>query len=462
MKGVVRHVSTVRNWIEPGTVRAGLVVWGVVLVLAVVIGLSTKLDERGNTKSSVTDNYRTAATAWVQSRTMYAEGAGADGWLYPPQGAVLFVPMLGLPRAVGEAVWRGAWVVLMGYAAWRLSRVVNRSVLTPSGEDEAGRWSWMGEGLWSKGVARWQSDERNGEAAAREGGGGAVDVFFVLSLLLVIACEGSIRNGQTNMPLGAAMVLAFVAAAERRWWGVVAWCVFGLMCKPVMIVAGLLLLGMWPMKLWWRMLAGAAVFAVLPFAMHTDWAFVLSECKAGISKIQQAAAFDGRAFADLRNVVNTLGIPVSLEQFAPVRLLAAVVTAGLCFWGVRRYGTLRGALVGLALCSAYAVLFNPRTEGNSYCIAAPAVAAWLAGAMVFQRSLWVRGLLLSICVTFAIGHVFSSVVMGRSGDVFFRPLAAGVFFVLVAWDVVFAGVFTAKGTTHPGGVGYAGAVKGGG
>lgn len=462
MGEIFKHVLTVRNWIEPGTVRAGVVVWGVVLVLSVFIGLSTKLDEKGNTKSSVTDNYRTAATAWVQTRTMYAEGAGADGWLYPPQGAVLFVPMLGLPRAMGEAVWRGAWVVLMGYAAWRLSRVVNRAVLTPSGEDEAGRWSWLGEGLWRRDVARKRNAEREAENAARAGGGGGVDVFFVLSLLLAIACEGSIRNGQTNMPLGAAMVLAFVAAAERRWWAVVGWCVFGLMCKPVMVVAALLLLGMWPMKLWWRLLVGAAVFAVLPFAMHTDWAFVLSECEAGLSKIQQAAAFDGRAFADLRNVVNTLGVQVSLEQFGPIRLLAAGMTAGLCFWAVRRYGTLRGALVGLALASAYAVLFNPRTEGNSYCIAAPAVAAWMAGAMVFQRSAWVKGLLLSICVTFAIGHVFSSVLMGRSGDVFFRPLAAGVFFVMVAWEVVAGWVFTAKGTTSPGGVGYAGADQGGG
>jgi hypothetical protein len=60
-----------------------------------------------------------------------------------------------------------------------------------------------------------------------------------------------------------------------------------------------------------------------------------------------------------------------------LRLAAALVVLGLCFVAHRSSSRRRAALYLVAFTSVYLMLFNPRTENNTYCVLGPALAAFL-------------------------------------------------------------------------------------
>jgi len=85
--------------------RAQIVVaWVGWAVLAIVVSVLVYADLVGR---SVTPNYRDAAQAFMDSAPMY--NPGAQGWLYLPGSAVLYVPFTLGPVWVGEI---GYWIVI--------------------------------------------------------------------------------------------------------------------------------------------------------------------------------------------------------------------------------------------------------------------------------------------------------------------------------------------------------------
>jgi len=64
-----------------------------------------------------------------------------------------------------------------------------------------------------------------------------------------------------------------------------------------------------------------------------------------------------------------------------IRVLAAAATLGLAWLAIRRYDSARGAFVCLMLSAWYLLLFNPRTETNSYVLLAPFVGILVASAI---------------------------------------------------------------------------------
>ncbi|MBX9737778.1 MAG: DUF2029 domain-containing protein [Phycisphaerales bacterium] len=420
-----KHLTTLRNWIEPGTASAGWLAWLVGAIGAFVVGATSKTN-------SVTGNYRAAAHAWLHAEPMYFPGG--DGWLYPPQSALLFVPVEWMPRGLGEGLWRCAWVVLMAWAVWRLTRLVNGLAWREASADVASvfRRDPIGPGALD---------------AERAGHASRIDLFFLVSLLTIPACLGSIQNGQTNLPLGAAIVLACVSVAERRWWWCVAWCMFGLLCKPLMVVPILLVVACWPRALVGRMAVGLLVFAVLPM-IHLDTRYALGQYEAGVRKVLEAGELKTRLFANLPGMLAELGVAVPEGVMTVVRVGSAGIVLGLCWLSARRDGVGRAALVTLALSTAYLMLMNPRTEGNSYCVLGPALAAWaglwLTGLRRVVVESVIAGLLVGGCVLLGVAHLISGPVFGRGNDLTLRPVVAVAFAALVAWQVVAGRVFVAK------------------
>lgn len=414
---MLRHLSTLRNWITPDTARAGWIAWVIFAVVVAVISIGkVKTGPTGvqSAMNSVTGNYWGAAHAWVEGRPLYAPGA--DGWLYPPQGLMVFLPYIMLPLKMAEPLWRLSCIALAAWAMWRSTRLLHGLIVTPS----------VGHDLL-RSPCRF-NDGRTPSAAP-------FDLFFVASLLAIPACAGSAQNGQTNLPLAAAIVLACVAAGERRWWACAAWCVLGLIFKPLMLVPILLLGVLCWRPLGWRLIIGLGVFAALPL-LHTDTHYAIEQYAQGIKKVQEAGDFRERDFANLDGALKQIGIHVPELVMTGMRLACAGLTLLLCLLAAGRMGLARGAVAVLSLSCAYLMLMNPRTEGVSYCILGLAVASWGAWQIGVRRdrSLGVFAMIAAFVLVAA--HVISGPLTGRTSDLVLRPLVALVFFGIVVVQII--------------------------
>lgn len=432
------HLADLHNWAGPGTARSAWMLW---CVFAVVMGL---LATRSTTQT-VTDNYRFAAQSWLDSASMYK--TGADGWLYPPQGALLFVPFQLLPTKVGECLWRIACVMLLAWSVRSATRAF------------AGAWLDRRPLAWADG-------------------------FFICSLLVIPASLGSALNGQTNLPLGACIALACAAVVQQRWWACAAWCVLGLMCKPLMMVPMLLIAALWLRRIWPAMLGAVVVFAALPL-LHTDWAYAMEQYRLGISKVMEAGSFRERAFADMVGMLGQWGVvvpatPAAESAMTLLRGLTAMLVLLVCYFALvtrrseqglpmstanplgptgpirplglmgvlaqlapsRVLAVLRdppnardGALCVMALSACYLMLMNPRTEGVSYCIAALPVALMATLAIIASRRA-IAAALMGVIVVYAAAHEIARPITGQSNDLLLRPLVTLFVAGMVVWFVL--------------------------
>jgi hypothetical protein len=135
----------------------------------------------------------------------------------------------------------------------------------------------------------------------------------------------------------------------------------------------------------WRLLAGAAAVLLLPFATQHP-AYVIRQYELCVQKLAVSSSPGEIArFSDLFGLFGSLGIGTPYDVQTAIRGVAAAVTLSLCWWGVREWGRVRGAALLLALASCYLMLFNPRTENNSYAILGASVALFAAWAFLVDR-----------------------------------------------------------------------------
>ncbi len=107
-----------------------------------------------------------------------------------------------------------------------------------------------------------------------------------------------------------------------------------------------------------------------------------------------------------------------------IRASAAVVTLGLGWLALHRWRARWGAILLLALAVTYLMLFNPRTENNSYSMLAPLVATFAAAMIVLERDGIEGGALVLIALGLGLAN---EITHGETH--WFRPLLAAVFFV---------------------------------
>jgi hypothetical protein len=309
-------------------------VWaGAFVVLALVIVFQAHL-------SHVTSTYfPTAETWWSSSGDIY--DAGRAGYLYLPQSVWLFSPFLALPAGhVREIGWRFFGLLLFAFGLRRVARRV---------------------------------------------GPGPGDVRFEWGTALVLVAAGSsAHNGQTNMHLAGLMLHAAADLMDGRWWRASALLWLGMLAKPVALVMVLLAGALYrPARV--PLLVGLIVFLALPF-VHPHPSYVLRQLHLAAAKLRRASQPGTKPYEDAVGLLRTLG--VHLPQLARTALAAgaALVTLGLTALGIRRGSRAQGAWLLASFAACYLMLFNPRTETNSYVILVP-VPAVLA-AVAFERRRW--------------------------------------------------------------------------
>jgi len=262
---------------------------------------------------------------------MYLTERG-EGFLYFPQAAILYVPFSQLPIPYGQIGWRCLGVILF---AWSL---------------------------------RWLCQETNSGNRAVHWG-----IVFVALLLSTSA----IRNGQSTIHMTATMVLAAVAMSREKWNQATAWLVLGLAIKPLILVMVLLAGAVVPLMRK-RIAIGMLAVIVSPFLFQTP-DYVVTQYRDFVVMLQAAQNLGVEArWAQLFGMLKNAGLDIASHWQTLIRLAASMLTLGLTAMTYRRLPKARRAIWLFSFSAIYILLFNPRTENNTYCLLAPALGLFYA------------------------------------------------------------------------------------
>ena len=121
------------------------------------------------------------------------------------------------------------------------------------------------------------------------------------------------------------------------------------------------------------LLVGLALFAALPY-LHWNWGYVTEQYQLAYEKLVRSSQPADKPYTNLVWLIQSAGVHVPTAIRLPMAAVAAVLTLGLCFLGLRRGGTRQGLWLLMAFAACYLMLFNPRTETNSYVIVIPYIA----------------------------------------------------------------------------------------
>ena len=320
---------------EARAFRTALFVWMVYgCVIATIVAIQP--DQR-----TATTEYREASKNWWQAeRSLYRS---KNGYLYLPHFAALYSPYEMLPVRVGEPLWRLTGLGLLAGALWLAS-----TRLAPHCGNR---------------------------------------IFLAATVLVLPSTFASARNGQVNLPLAALFILLALVLARQRWWLGAALLGVTLVLKPIALAPMLVFAALYP-RLRLPLVAVIAILAAVIF-VHPHPQYVAGEYAHFVENLSQASLPTGFSWCDFSGLLYCLNIYVSPSLQFVLRAGAGLFTLLLC-WKVRQANPfLPGVFIVSWLCMIYLMLFNPRTETNSYVMLGAFVA--LAGAYsgVFLRRLGV-------------------------------------------------------------------------
>lgn len=333
---------------------------------------------------SVVPVYRIGALGWWRGDDIFGPGIG--GFLYLPSFAVLYTPFALLGASCGDALWRVVSFSLLAYAIWRAVGITLPAV--------EGRRKWL--------------------------------IFGACLLLLAPSGFGAFRNGQATVILMALMLLGAVAIAEERWW--IAALLLGLAfaIKPLALVLMLLVGVLYP-KLGWRLIVVTIGFLLLPF-LNPDPVAVEGLYKLGIAKILIAGDPGSGRWADLTGLLNAVGLSPSERVLTGVRVVFALLALGLAYVSVRRTGPKDGPINVLAIAVVYLMLFNPRTELNTYVMFGTIIAVYSAILWHRERRETASWFMVGLVVAFVL-----AIVAYPYTSLWLQPLMCVVFIPFLIW-----------------------------
>ena len=361
--------------------RAGWMTWIVLtLVITFVVGLSIFTGQ----ERSVTPSYREAVWNWIGGRPLY--NMQGHGFLYLPQAALVFAPWAFLPHAACEIVWRWSCLAVLAASVSRLTRLLN------------------GDGRW----------------------------FFAISASSTVLAWGCARNGQATLLITGMMILAVADLSESRWWRATLLLSLAFAFKPLAIVL-IMLAGVLYPRISWRLAIGLMMVAVSPFVTQRP-DYVISQYRACYQNLQ--ITFDvgeTSLWAQLFSMLQVAGIDLPSPVRTAIRLLAAVSTLYACWQAVRILSPQRAAFYLFSVAACYLMLFNSRTEGNTYAMVGPVYGALLAeAAFRLQQRSSTRWMIAAIVLSVA-NYELAVLITPRHQAIWICPLVCvGVTLYLVA------------------------------
>jgi hypothetical protein len=217
--------------------------------------------------------------------------------------------------------------------------------------------------------------------------------------------------------------------------------------KPLAIVF-ILLAGAIYRPLAVRLVLGLAGFFAGPYLLHES-GYVSDQYLASIDMFEKAAQLGlGIEWAQLFSLGSLAGIHLPPTWQTALRLAAALATLALCRQATKsEFQNLNSeiqnpksqiAACGLiqiyALATVYLLLFNPRTENNSYLMLSPVIGILCARAQFIERHTAKAAWLCSAAVALVAGHEICGVLTPQAGFVWICPFVCLLFAVALVRD----------------------------
>ena len=362
--------------------RAALFVAAALLVWAIAFAGTMHRVFWGHSVTTPYRTYLSAARHFLAHRPLY-QMRDIDGFQYPPQAAIAFVPIARLGSPYGEIAWRTLGWAVLAFGVWRACRT-----LAP-GDRHA--------------------------------------CFLIASALAVGTSTSSLGNGQYNLWIAALVLHAVADLSARRWAVASAWLAVGLGLKQLMLVPAALVCALYrPMR--WRMAIALLAVLLLPLLV-VDHRYLMAQYEACWAKTVISGR-PARMFDDVRGLLAPLWI-MPHAVYGVVRLIMGALALAICALARRRIREPLAIALIAALAATYLMLFNPRTQPNSYVLVA-SLAGPLAAAWFIQGRVRLALAVALICGAWSIDvHIFGDVL-----EHWWRPLWAVAFGAVVVREAI--------------------------
>jgi alpha-1,2-mannosyltransferase len=361
---------------KPVNVRIAWLLWLALFLFATAPTLTGGVHD-------VTHHYKNAAIHWFHGEPLYDESG--HGFLYFLQSAILYAPFAYLPGSMGEIAWRAVILAVFAAGVCRLARL-------------AGRTSGL-------------------------------DFFPLTTIFCLPLAFSSERNGQATLIMAGLMMLAAVDLVDRRWWRASICLALGVAFKPLCLVMLLLAAVLYPATAW-RLAISVALLIAMPFLTASpDYVF----CQyADCGKMLQAASDRGLEtnWAQLFGMLDVAGLEVPPRIQSALRLLAAAATLGLLVFAKRRLPHEWVGVYCYVLAICYLMLFNPRTENNSYSALAPAIGIFCCQDVLFRRQFVIGTSYILLSIGILCTYYICRLITGPNFTTWLAPLM-GVFFAAI-------------------------------
>src|SRR5260370_4256627 len=247
-------------------------------------------------------------------------------FFYSPLAAAFFAAFALLPQTLGGILWR-----LLSAIALIL------------GARMSGRMAWPGTS-----GARWTA--------------------WGLAALLPLSLS-NLNNGQAGLLITAFLLFWLVYCARGRWQITAACFAIATIFKLYPIALALLLAALYPSKLSWRLALWLVGLFLLTFLLQHP-PYVLTQYQAWLHRLANDHRRLKGAYGTWRDawlLLRLARVPMTIQAWTTVQLVAGVLAATFCVWGQRSGWNSRRCLAGgFCLCSAWMTLFGPASEARQY------------------------------------------------------------------------------------------------
>ncbi|WP_373653717.1 glycosyltransferase family 87 protein [Schlesneria sp. DSM 10557] len=313
--------------------RAGWWLW---LTLTVIVCSVVGLSIRNGQERSVTGAYQSAVVHWFAGEPLY--NMQGHGFLYLPQAALTYAPWAFLPHTASELVWRMCMIAVLAGSLSRMTKLLG------------------GEGRW----------------------------FFIATAASVVLAWGCARNGQSTLLITGLMIYAAADLSEQRWWRATALLSLAFAFKPLALVMIMLAAVVYP-KTSWRLVIGLIIVGLVPFATQRP-DYVISQYQACVQNLDVTFKVGETGYwAQFFGMLQVAGVDLPSPLRTGIRLVAAASTLLACWQAARHLSPQRAALYLFSSTACYLMLFNSRTEGNTYTMVGPVYGALLAEAALVRK-----------------------------------------------------------------------------
>jgi Glycosyltransferase family 87 len=208
--------------------------------------------------------------------------------------------------------------------------------------------------------------------------------FAWLALLCLPLTVQSLNNGQANLIVVAAMLATVAAVCQGRWNLAAVFMALAFVCKIYPLALGLLLIGLYPRQLSWRIGLAVVVSMLAPFLLQHP-SYVLDQYDKWIVLLRaddRTSATAENMHRDLWLLVDIYALPVSRPLYRLLQIGAGAGVAALLWWR-QRHGWSNKALLTstLALAVTWMLALGPVVESSTFVLLAPSFACSIVAAL---------------------------------------------------------------------------------